>query len=163
MPAWSRGTANCQHSSNIVNIFRMLHRYILGLSIRSCRHGNTASLRINSLLWPLRGLGNLVAYRNDGGMPRVDVEVSIEVFECSVGGFGVEEVDDKNECQIENRKNYTIGVSRRIPVLLERGHLTDVESISNIFNSRGCKLGADEAKELWLIGQRSFFHAKKYL
>lgn len=62
-------------------------------------------------------------------MTRVPVKVIVHVLERTVGGLGVEEVDDGQEDEVEAGED-------------------DVEFIAQVADADGGELGADEAEEL---------------
>jgi hypothetical protein len=47
-------------------------------------------------------LSDFVANADDCAVRRVFREVVVEVFQCSVGGLGVEEVDNGDEDEVED-------------------------------------------------------------
>lgn len=84
--------------NNAINIFDVL-RYAFGNSLGHC---NTLCLRLNKFHGSLGLLRHFIVNRNDGRMIRVAVKVDIQIFECSVGCLGIEEVDNEEKGEIED-------------------------------------------------------------
>lgn len=84
-------------------------RPVVSLALDSFRvyHGklDASCFRFHSLLWSLVLFGSFVADRDDGLVPRIAVEVVIEIFQGAVRCLRVEEVNNREEHEIEDCKD----------------------------------------------------------
>ena len=95
---------------------------------RSIPHRDSLPLRLHQLNRPRPLLCNLVTDGNNRLVRAIDIEVRIQILKSPLHGFWVEEVDDREEHEIEGCEN-------------------DVKAVSDVFDAGRGELRADEAEE----------------
>ena len=91
-------------------------------------HLNSLPLRLHQLSGPTPLLRNLVTGGNNCLVRAIDIEVRVQILKSPLHSFWVEEVDNREEHEIEGCEN-------------------DIKAIADIFDVGRGELRADEAEE----------------
>ena len=91
-------------------------------------HLNSLPLGLHQLSGPTPLLRNLVTDRDDRLVRAIDIEVRVQILKGPLHSFRVEEVDDREEHEIEGCEN-------------------DIKAIADVFDAGRGELRADEAEE----------------
>lgn len=91
-------------------------------------HLNSLPLRLHQLSGPTPLLRDLVTDGDDRLVRAIDIEIRVHILKSPLHSFRVEEVDDREEHEIEGCED-------------------DIKSVANVFDAGGGELRADEAEE----------------